>query len=632
MTSLDPKNISVEDVVHANDLLEAAGQSDAVALLQETLSGIGYEHANNTPTLIRSTAAKRQRKNESPVSETNATANAKILFAMATGAELPAQNTDEPAANEPEAPESEPVAAARTAPETKNPAKAAEKTAKTESGVDFEPFVTSRISEATFDVDQMDAIDEAIKNASGGKIGKLQNLLSALRDAEQTVMTQDEVIYGAREKLAKIQQDPENAEKHAEITIGEFPSFKPSGLSAVAFSGGMSKVLDALLANATEKALSSVSEIVDALKGAEARAMENAKAMRQTEREMRMAMPKKRIAIASGERDDEDLDDGSLDCEIVMRRAVDVFPDAFGNQSPILDFDIPTLEWDTPNPDVPEIDRSFRFFAPALADCLDCLVANEIPWMSGESGCGKSEFFLQIAARTGFPCFRMNMDSHLSRGDIVGTNRLVPGPTGAPIMKFIEGLVPRALRRPSILLIDEMDCGDPEIMPVLQPVLEGRGVRLLEDGGRYVTPHEWSRIAVTANTIGLGSSNQMYLNVHEQSQATRDRISRFIRMGYLPADKELEVVMTRIPDADEDFAKQVIALAGKVREGYSLGEVHQVFSTRTVLRAVRRHAKFLPLYGDEHRAVHSTLEVTILNRCDDDSRAVVKGAIDAIFQ
>jgi cobaltochelatase CobS len=181
------------------------------------------------------------------------------------------------------------------------------------------------------------------------------------------------------------------------------------------------------------------------------------------------------------------------------------------------------------------------------------------------------------------------------------------------------------------MLIDEFDLGDPEIMPVIQPVLEGKGVRLLEDGGRYVKPHELCVIGATGNTNGLGSDNNVYLNAHEQSGATRDRIAMYIEMPYLPADKELEVVMARVPHADQAFAEKVIQLANKTRESYKLGDIGQLVSTRHVLDAIELHAHNAPLYGDEDEVVADTLECVVLNFCDANTRSVVRGYIDAIF-
>jgi cobaltochelatase CobS len=684
MTAINAKSLRVDDVNHAFDLISAHFESNrdllpansnvqdySVSVLQEHLTSIGYGLAANTGTLVQNYLKKRARENQAPVTAADAREAAIALFTKITGCkpagrkptaaqgQKAAANEAAPASDEKAQPGDEAGAnpGQRAGSETdgeresmaqndvavaEKPVNIAKQSAKTATATTADGNPGTKATEATAArvapkgdftgtfsgitiADEMVAsVDTTLQQATQGRVGSIHKLFDAVLEAETAVYEQSKAIATLEAKLEALRKgDIEMAEK---IGIGALPVYKPSGLANLKAEGPMAGVLNTLLSQATDKAVQDFSQIVTALAEAEKLASENGQKLRRVMRDVRAASPKQKIKLTAGDEDALDIP-----CTVVMRQASEIFTDAFGHSSPILDFEIPTLEWDEPNPDVPVADPSFRFYAPVLADALDCLVYGEIVWLYGESGCGKSEFWQQVAARIGFPFFRLNMDAHLTRADIVGTNRLVPGENGQPVMTFVEGLVPRALKVPSILLLDELDLGDPEIMPVLQPVLEGNGIRLLEDGGRYVKPHEWSRIAVTANTIGLGSANQMYLNAHEQSAATRDRIARYIEMPYLPADKELEVVMARFPDADQDFAQKVIQLANKVRESYRLGKVHQVFSTRTVLRAVRRHAKFAPLYGNEDQAIASTLQVTVLNRCDETSHQVVKELVDNIF-
>lgn len=663
-SAFNARQLKVDDVNQAYDLLvqhftfrpdllpsSATAEAHAVTMLGMKLKAAGYGLADNTDTLVRNYVAKRARDGIAAASAATARPLAKDLFHLVSGADLPPVQAPQapatPAATSPAPVTSTPDSTANTAPNTTQkatpvqPAGAhnlAAPAARTENNIEEKDatVMTTEIQTAQTPANSFSdivipdmmatAIDTTLQQVTVGKAKSIKDLLASLGEVEATVVAQSQAIAFGEAKLAAYKAgDIDDAEA---IDFDKIPTFRPTGFAGLAVSGPMAGVLDTLLQNATGGQISSINQIIQAIAGAEQAAAEYAAKLRGLIRDVKLAAPKKTISVSAGSQGD---DEPAMQCDIVMRKASEIFTDAFGHSSPILDFEVPTLEWIEENPDVPVIDPSFRFYAPVLADALDCIVNGEIPWIYGESGCGKSEFFAQIAARLRFPLIRLNMDSHLTRADLVGTNRLIAGENGQPVMKFIKGLVPRALSVPAILLIDEMDLGDPEIMPVLQPVLEGNGMRLLEDGGKYVRPHEWSRIVVTANTIGLGSTNQMYVNAHEQSAATRDRIARYIEMPYLPADKELEVVMARVPDADQEFARKVIQLAGKVREGYRLNEIHQVFSTRTVLRAIRRHAKFAPLYGDDLQATHSTLEVTVLNRCDDTSRAVVKGLIDNIF-
>jgi cobaltochelatase CobS len=618
---MNPKTLKVADVLNALDIIEterladgAAEESvavDAVVELRTALEKIGYSMAAQTETLVRNHRAKRAKNGTPRVTAATAGDNAVAIATDALGHSPRATEKK----NGPETKATSMIDEAKT-----------EGTIKVDAAETENPFAAITKTSA-WTKDMIEAIDTALQQVTAGRIRSIVAIIDGIVEAENTVAAQNVAKAWGEAKLKAYRDgDVETAESVA----FEPPSFKPSGIQVDSFAHPMMKVLDQLLASSSGNKLTGLDRALATLDAAEKLAAKQAGELRSLARDIRAAAPKIRIAVSGNETEN---DDGlRLDCEVVMRKAADVFAGNFGAVPALLDFEIPTLEWAEENPDVPKIDPSFRFYDKVLADALDCVGNNEICWLYGESGCGKSEFWMQIAARTGFPVFRLNMDSHLSRADLVGTNRLIANPeTKAPEMRFIEGLIPRALRVPSILLIDEMDLGDPEVMPVLQPILEGNGIRILEDKGRMVNPHPWSRIAITANTIGLGSQNMMYINAHEQSAATRDRIARYVEMPYLPADKELEVVMARVPDADQTFAAKVIKLANKVREGYRMGEIHQVFSTRTVLRAIRRHARFSPLYQDEKAAAASTIEVVVLNRCDPNSRSVVTGMVDAIF-
>lgn len=316
---------------------------------------------------------------------------------------------------------------------------------------------------------------------------------------------------------------------------------------------------------------------------------------------------------------------------LTERKASGIFPQAYGASMALLGFDVPTMAFDAPHPDVPAIDPSYKFYVPVLVEALQAIAENDILWIYGDSGCGKSEFWKQLAAYLGMPYTRLNMDGHLTRGDIIGVNRIVPNAERQMEMRFIDGILPRAMARPGLLLIDELDLGDPEIMAVLQPVLEGEPLRILEDHGRVVRPHPLFRIGVTGNTTGLGPDSNAYLNAFEQSAATRDRIAAFVKMPYMTPAIEKKVLQERMPGVDEAFLDNLIALANKVREAYDKRHVNQIFSTRATQAAARRYARVGGLYPSQQEAVLAILETVILNRMDAPSRNVTKGLIDSIF-
>lgn len=316
---------------------------------------------------------------------------------------------------------------------------------------------------------------------------------------------------------------------------------------------------------------------------------------------------------------------------VVDRVARTVFTQAYGATEKLLDFPVPTMVHDQDHPGVPAIDPTYKFYTPVLVEALQTIADNEIMWLYGDSGCGKSEFWKQLAAYLNMPFTRLNMDGHLTRGDIIGVNRMVPNAERQMEMRFVDGILPRAMAQPGLLLIDELDLGDPEIMAVLQPVLEGEPLRILEDQGRVVEPHPHFRIAVTGNTIGLGSDSNAYVNAFEQSAATRDRIAAYVKMPYLTPEMEKQVLLARVPGINEAFVVKLIKLANKVREGYAQGEVNQIFSMRSTQAAARRALRFQGLYPEDGQMVAAILENVVLNRMDTHSRNVVKGFIDAIF-
>ena len=318
---------------------------------------------------------------------------------------------------------------------------------------------------------------------------------------------------------------------------------------------------------------------------------------------------------------------------VVPRQAKEVFAQVqvYGAASTLLEFEVPTFVFDAPAPDVPKIDPTYKFFAPVLVEALQTMADNEILWLYGDSGCGKSVFWEQVAAYLGMPYTRLNMDGHLTRGDIIGVNRMVPNADRQMEMRFVDGLLPRAMARPGLLLIDEMDLGDPEIMAVLQPVLEGEPLRILEDHGRIVRPHPFFRIAVTGNTTGLGIGTHAYVNAFEQSAATRDRIAAYVKMPYLPASLEEEVLMARVPGVDKAFTTKLVKLANLVREGYEQGKIQQIFSMRSTQAAMRRYARMADKYPSRQEAALAILETVVLNRMDHDSRQATKALIDKVF-
>ena len=619
MTDINPQAVKTKTVKTAYDL--AVAHFEAADTLQEgvspqdhardtliaCLTEAGYNRAGQVAAILNSheTAVSRGKAQRHVAAD--GCAQAAALFQATTGKPLP---------------EDKRVAAQ---------ADAASPTAS--AGADApDPRTTAPMDTTTFAVDAQSRtlIDPTVATVTGGAITSIDALLSAIdaattaRDALEASIAAHDAAIAAYAGGAEKTEEPEDASV----------DHTPSGLVGCSTDHALRPVLDSQLASGLTPP-ASFDELIATLAQAEDAVTTARATLRDRKRDLRKARPRTRVAAgptAAAQADSlSEIEAIDASCEVVQTVATDLFPRCYGATPEILNFDVPKLEFDSPHPDVPAIDESFRFFTGVLPDALSAIADNEILWLYGDSGCGKSEFWAQVAAHLNMPFTRINLDGHLTRSDIVGGMKLVSDGQGGQETRFVDGKLLRAMSRPGLLLLDEFDLGDPEIMPVFQPILEGNAFVVLEDGGRIVHPHPMFRIAITGNTIGLGSDNQMYLNAFEQSAATRDRIAAFVEMPYMPASIEKEVVLQRNPDADETFVDKLIQLAGKVRAGYAAGELHSLFSTRAVQVCARRHARFAPLYPTEDQAAQEVLSRVILNRLDAASHQKVKGFIDNIF-
>lgn len=621
-TRIEAAKVQVADIQQAFDLTlshlgdDPITEQKAIELVQKVLEDVKYEKAAHTPVFAKAHQKKKDAGGSQAATPATASATANAIFAA-----VQALHPGRGAQSDPEA-----AAPAAPAPATNDGAGAHEDAPaapadNSQPAVSLTPAEIDKIANANTQV--KNAIGMAFANASGRKFQKSDALVKAFAKIETYVRN-----AAVATKLATAKLELHLAGKHDEagqIEIPQLDSFTPTGLSSLKFDAQDTVAVNAIMTMVTNNDKFTLEAALTALQNAEAEATKAAKGYREILAKIRKAAPKAKIAGSA--------EDGLPPYDIVMKMASEIFKDkTFSLPGDLLEFEVPTFEWhgDVP-PEVPEIDPTFRFQGEIVANALDAIAENKIAWLYGESGCGKSEFWQQIAARLRMPFIRVNLDTGIVRSDLIGRTALKPGSQGMPTTEFVEGILVRALKMPCILLLDEFDCGDPEIMPVLQPVLEGRGVRILEDGGRLVNPNPWCRISITANTKGLGSENGAYLNVNEQSAATRNRIAKWMRMPYLPESEEVKVVMERLPGADINFVKKLVQLAGKARNAYSMAEIGQIVSTRNVVEAARQHTKFLPLLKDPQQTQDWVLQTTVLESCDDKSANVLKSLITQIF-
>lgn len=265
---------------------------------------------------------------------------------------------------------------------------------------------------------------------------------------------------------------------------------------------------------------------------------------------------------------------------------------------------------------VPAIDTSYRFDEATTRAILAGFMHNRRVLVQGYHGTGKSTHIEQIAARLNWPCLRVNMDSHISRIDLVGRDAIVVK-DGQQVTEFREGILPWALQRPVALVFDEYDAGRPDVMFVIQRVLEAQGKLTLLDQNRVIAPHPFFRIFATTNTVGLGDATGLYHGTQALNQGQMDRWSVVTTLNYLPAEQEEEIILAKVPALakKKKLLKQMVAMAGLTREGFKAGDISTVMSSRTVIL----WAENTEIFGDTDTA----FRLTFLNKCDEEEQPVI---------
>ncbi|MFV0430605.1 MAG: AAA family ATPase [Alphaproteobacteria bacterium] len=272
------------------------------------------------------------------------------------------------------------------------------------------------------------------------------------------------------------------------------------------------------------------------------------------------------------------------------------------------------------SPYVPEVDENYRFQPTITKAILAGFAHNRRVMIQGWHGTGKSTHIEQIAARLNWPLMRINLDSHVSRIDLIGRDAIVLK-DGRQVTEFKEGLLPWALQHPIALVFDEYDAGRPDVMFVIQRVLEAKGRLTLLDQNKVLTPHPYFRIFATANTVGLGDTSGIYHGVHQINQGQMDRWHIVAPLNYLDAKEEVQIVLSRIPSWQNDEQKKaliplMVELANLSRKAFIQGELSTVMSPRTVI-SWAENAEILE--GDMEEA----FRFSFLSRCDEHERPIV---------
>ncbi|MBV1900548.1 MAG: cobaltochelatase subunit CobS [Kordiimonadaceae bacterium] len=267
---------------------------------------------------------------------------------------------------------------------------------------------------------------------------------------------------------------------------------------------------------------------------------------------------------------------------------------------------------------VPDIDPAYVFDRNTTLAVLAGFSHNRRVMIQGYHGTGKSTHIEQVAARLNWPTIRVNLDSHISRIDLVGKDAIVLR-DGKQVTEFQEGILPWALQSPTALVFDEYDAGRPDVMFVIQRILEVEGKLTLLDQNRVIRPHPAFRIFSTANTVGLGDTTGLYHGTQQINQGQMDRWNIVATLNYLSHDVETKIMLSKEPSYDtEDGRKNIenmVRVADLSRTGFMAGDISTVMSPRTVLT----WAQNAQIFGD----VGFAFQVSFLNKCDEAERAIV---------
>lgn len=287
--------------------------------------------------------------------------------------------------------------------------------------------------------------------------------------------------------------------------------------------------------------------------------------------------------------------------------------DTFG-----LDVDIKIPGFSTVSEHVPELDKTYQFNHETTLAILAGFSHNRRVMVQGYHGTGKSTHIEQVAARLNWPCIRINLDSHVSRMDLIGKDAIALQ-DGKQITEFREGLLPWALQRPCALVFDEYDAGRPDVMFVIQRVLEVEGKLTLLDQSKVISPHPSFRLFATTNTVGLGDPSGLYHGTQQINQGQMDRWHIVSTLNYLDPDLELKVVLSKVPGLDNkeglETAKNMISVANLSRQGFANGDISTLMSPRTVISWAENYQIFHDL--------NKSFEITFLNKCDETERVII---------
>jgi len=284
-----------------------------------------------------------------------------------------------------------------------------------------------------------------------------------------------------------------------------------------------------------------------------------------------------------------------------------------------IDSDMETPAYSERTEHVPDLDPDYLFDKPTTLAILAGFARNRRVMVTGYHGTGKSTHIEQVAARLNWPCVRINLDSHVSRIDLVGKDAIVLK-DGKQITEFRDGILPWALQNNIALCFDEYDAGRPDVMFVIQRVLELSGRLTLLDQNRVIRPQPAFRLFSTANTVGLGDTSGLYHGTQQINQGQMDRWSIVTTLNYLPHDNEVAIVLAKSPQykgvkEGRDTVSKMVRVADLTRNAFMAGDLSTVMSPRTVITWAEN--------ADIFKDIGFAFRLTFLNKCDELERPLV---------
>ena len=283
-----------------------------------------------------------------------------------------------------------------------------------------------------------------------------------------------------------------------------------------------------------------------------------------------------------------------------------------------IDSDLEIEAFSQKNEYVPEIDKTYKFDRDTTLAILSGFLFNKRVLVQGYHGTGKSTHIEQIAARLNWPCIRVNLDSHVSRIDLIGKDSIVLK-DNKQVTEFKEGILPWSIQNPVALVFDEYDAGRPDVMFVIQRVLEAEGSFTLLDKNKVIKQNKYFRLFATTNTVGLGDTTGLYHGTQQINQGQMDRWNIVTTLNYLSLEKEMEIILAKNKNLNNPKGKDKIAnmikVASLTRKGFIAGDISTVMSPRTVLH----WAENSQIFKDDGYS----FRVTFLNKCDDSEKSTI---------